>query len=77
MKKLMATSVKAAELSHNATDLINPKSAITGNTPTLKETKHWFLPLNKHEEFLREWILKGHKKGLETQCLRASKILDR
>ena len=48
--------------SHNATDLINPKSAITGNTPTLKETKHWFLPLNKHEEFLTEWILKGHKK---------------
>ncbi|WP_299365972.1 methionine--tRNA ligase [Winogradskyella sp.] len=48
--------------SHNATDLINPKSAITGNTPTLKETKHWFLPLNKHEEFLKEWILKGHKK---------------
>jgi methionyl-tRNA synthetase len=48
--------------SHNATDLINPKSAITGNVPTLKETKHWFLPLNKHEAFLKEWILKGHKK---------------
>nr|WP_274704127.1 methionine--tRNA ligase [Polaribacter marinus] len=48
--------------SHNATDLINPKSAITGNTPTLKETKHWFLPLNKHEAFLREWIIEGHKK---------------
>ena len=48
--------------SHNATDLINPKSAITGNVPSLKETKHWFLPLDKHEEFLREWILKGHKK---------------
>ncbi|SDR79108.1 methionyl-tRNA synthetase [Formosa sp. Hel1_31_208] len=46
----------------NATDLINPKSAITGNVPTLKETKHWFLPLNKHEDFLKEWILKGHKK---------------
>ncbi|MGB1312487.1 MAG: methionine--tRNA ligase [Bizionia paragorgiae] len=46
----------------NATDLINPKSAITGNVPSLKETKHWFLPLNKHESFLREWILKGHKK---------------
>jgi len=46
----------------NATDLINPKSAITGNIPSLKETKHWFLPLNKHEEFLKEWILKGHKK---------------
>ena len=47
---------------HNATDLINPKSAITGNVPTVKETKHWFLPLDKHEDFLREWILKGHKK---------------
>ena len=47
--------------SHNATDLINPKSAITGNTPTLKETKHWFLPLDKHEAFLRKWILEGHK----------------
>ncbi|MCK7589679.1 methionine--tRNA ligase [Subsaxibacter sp. CAU 1640] len=46
----------------NATDLINPKSAITGNTPTLKQTKHWFLPLDKHEAFLKEWILKGHKK---------------
>ncbi|MGB6269749.1 MAG: methionine--tRNA ligase [Olleya sp.] len=48
--------------SHNATDLINPKSAITGNVPTLKKTKHWFLPLNKHEAFLKEWILEGHKK---------------
>jgi methionyl-tRNA synthetase len=48
--------------SHNAIDLINPKSAITGNVPSLKETKHWFLPLNKYEDFLREWILKGHKK---------------
>jgi methionyl-tRNA synthetase len=48
--------------SHNGTDLINPKSAITGNIPTVKETKHWFLPLDKHEDFLREWILEGHKK---------------
>jgi methionyl-tRNA synthetase len=48
--------------SHNATDLINPKSAITGNAPTLKQTKHWFLPLDRHESFLKEWILKGHKK---------------
>ncbi len=48
--------------SHNATDLINPKSALTGNTPTLKQTKHWFLPLDKHEAFLKEWILDGHKK---------------
>ena len=48
--------------SHNATDLINPKSAISGVTPSLKETKHWFLPLDKHEAFLKEWILEGHKK---------------
>ncbi|MCX7548501.1 methionine--tRNA ligase [Xanthomarina sp. F1114] len=53
---------EACGTSHNATDLINPKSAITGNIPTLKQTKHWFLPLDKHEDFLKEWILKGHKK---------------
>ena len=47
--------------SHNATDLINPKSAITGNVPSLKETKHWFLPLDQYEGFLKEWILEGHK----------------
>ena len=47
--------------SHNATDLISPKSAISGATPALKETKHWFLPLDKHEDFLKEWILEGHK----------------
>lgn len=46
----------------NATDLINPKSALTGNVPTLKKTKHWFLPLDRYEDFLKEWILKGHKK---------------
>jgi methionyl-tRNA synthetase len=45
----------------NATDLINPKSTITGETPILKSTKHWFLPLNRYESFLREWILEGHK----------------
>ncbi|MFC4633613.1 methionine--tRNA ligase [Dokdonia ponticola] len=48
--------------SHNATDLINPKSAITGAVPTLKETKHWFLPLDQYDAFFKEWILKGHKK---------------
>ena len=52
--------------SHNATDLINPKSAITGATPSLKETKHWFLPLNQYEGFLKEWILKDHKKDWKT-----------
>jgi methionyl-tRNA synthetase len=52
---------EACGTTHNATDLINPKSAITGATPTLKETKHWFLPLDKHEAFLKKWILEGHK----------------
>ena len=45
----------------NATDLINPKSAITGNTPSLKTTKHWFLPLDQYDGFLKDWILEGHK----------------
>jgi methionyl-tRNA synthetase len=45
----------------NATDLINPKSTITGTTPILKSTKHWFLPLNEYTNFLNEWILEGHK----------------
>lgn len=45
----------------NATDLINPKSTITGSKPVLKETKHWFLPLDRYDAFLREWILEGHK----------------
>jgi methionyl-tRNA synthetase len=55
--------------SHNATDLINPKSSITGNVPTLKETKHWFLPLDKHEAFLKEWILEGHKNDWKPNVL--------
>ncbi len=55
--------------SHNATDLINPKSAITGNVPVLKQTKHWFLPLDKHEPFLREWILEGHKNDWKANVL--------
>ena len=46
----------------NATDLINPKSSISGNAPTLKETKHWFLPLDKYEDFLKNWILEEHKE---------------
>ena len=45
----------------NATDLINPKSTVSGAVPTMKETKHWFLPLDRYEDFLKEWILVGHK----------------
>ena len=46
----------------NATDLIHPKSMLSGSTPELKKTKHWFLPLDQHENFIKEWILEGHKK---------------
>ena len=53
---------EACGTSLNATDLINPKSAITGNTPILKETKHWYLPLDKWESHLSKWILEGHKE---------------
>ena len=45
----------------NATDLINPKSTLSGSIPEFKKTKHWFLPLDQHEDFIKEWILKGHK----------------
>jgi methionyl-tRNA synthetase len=55
--------------SHNATDLINPKSAITGNVPTMKVTKHWYLPLDKYESWLREWIVEGHKNDWKTNVL--------
>ena len=44
------------------TDLINPKSAISGSKPVMKETKHWYLPLDKHEAWLRKWILEDHKE---------------
>ncbi|MCQ2289324.1 MAG: methionine--tRNA ligase [Muribaculaceae bacterium] len=53
---------EACGTSLNATDLINPVSAITGNTPVLKETKHWYMPLDKWEPKLREWILEQHKE---------------
>ena len=43
-------------------DLINPKSAISGSQPVMKETKHWYLPLDKHESWLRQWILEDHKE---------------
>ena len=46
----------------SATELINPKSTISGAKPELKKTKHWYLPLNKYENFISDWILKGHKK---------------
>ena len=44
------------------TDLINPKSASSGSKPVMRETKHWYLPLDKHEAWLRQWILEDHKE---------------
>ena len=50
----------------NATDLINPKSVLSGNKPVMKETKHWYLPLDQYESWLQEWILEGHKDDWKT-----------
>ncbi|WP_264520134.1 methionine--tRNA ligase [Flavobacterium sp. N1994] len=53
----------------NATDLINPKSTITGETPILKSTKHWFLPLDRYQDFLTQWILVDHAKDWKVNVL--------
>ena len=56
----------------NATDLIDPSSALSGNKPIMKETKHWFLPLDQYEPWLKNWILEGHrsdwKSNVYGQC---------
>ena len=46
----------------STSDLINPKSSLSGSIPEFKKTKHWFLPLDQYEEFIKEWILKGHRE---------------
>jgi methionyl-tRNA synthetase len=53
----------------NATDLINPKSTITGEIPILKSTKHWFLPLDRYQDFLTQWILVDHAKDWKANVL--------
>jgi methionyl-tRNA synthetase len=53
----------------NANDLINPKSAISGETPSHKTTTHWYLPLDRYEAFLRSWILEGHQKDWKPNVL--------
>jgi len=50
----------------NATDLINPKSKLSGNKPVYKKTKHWFLPLNNFESFLKKWFLVDNEKTWKT-----------
>ena len=53
---------EACGTSLSPTDLIDPKSAISGSKPVMRETKHWYLPLDKHEAWLRQWILEDHKE---------------
>jgi methionyl-tRNA synthetase len=48
------------------TELINPRSMLSGNQPVLRETKHWYLPLDQYEPWLREWIVEGHKQDWKT-----------
>lgn len=61
-EKAYGDQCEACGTSLNATDLINPKSTLSGSQPVLKETKHWFLPLDQYEPWLRQWILEEHKE---------------
>ena len=61
-EKAYGDQCEACGTSLSPTDLIDPKSAISGSQPVMKETKHWYLPLDKGEPFLRQWILEGHKE---------------
>ena len=65
-EKAYGDQCEACGTSLNATDLINPRSTLSGNVPVMKETKHWYLPLNEYEGWLKEWILKGHKDDWKT-----------
>ena len=61
-EKAYGDQCESCGTSLSPTELINPTSMISGNQPVLKETKHWYLPLDKYEPWLREWILEGHKE---------------
>lgn len=61
-EKAYGDQCEACGTTLSATELINPKSTISGRPLVLKETKHWYLPLDKHEAWLREWILENHKE---------------
>ncbi len=61
-EKAYGDQCESCGTSLSATDLINPKSAISGSIPEMRETKHWYLPLDQHEEWLRQWILEDHKE---------------
>ena len=59
---LTVTNARSAAPASAPRTSINPKSAISGSQPVMRETKHWYLPLDKHEEWLRQWILEDHKE---------------
>jgi methionyl-tRNA synthetase len=61
-EKAYGDQCESCGTSLSPTELINPTSMISGNQPVLKETKHWYLPLDEYEPWLREWILEGHKE---------------
>ena len=61
-EKAYGDQCEACGTSLSPTDLIDPKSAISGSKPVMRETKHWYLPLDKWEPFLRKWILEDHKE---------------
>ncbi|MFV0365065.1 MAG: methionine--tRNA ligase [Mangrovibacterium sp.] len=61
-EKAYGDQCESCGTSLSPTELIAPKSMISGNTPILKETKHWYLPLDQYEPWLKEWVLEGHKE---------------
>lgn len=61
-EKAYGDQCESCGTSLSPTELINPTSVISGNQPVLRETKHWYLPLDQYEPWLREWILEGHKE---------------
>ncbi len=60
-EKAYGDQCESCGTSLSSAELINPRSALTGNVPVQKETKHWYLPLDKYEPWLKEWIVEGHK----------------
>jgi len=70
-EKAYGDQCESCGTSLSPTELVNPRSVLSGNTPVLKETKHWYLPLDHYEPWLREWILEGHtewKANVYGQC---------
>ena len=61
-EKAYGDQCESCGTSLSPTELITPRSMLSGNTPVLKETKHWYLPLDQYEPWLKEWILEGHKE---------------